>query len=173
MFAPILSFTAEEAWEHLPDKPQDSIFVCQWHVIPDAALSDDARVRWDRLLALRSDVSKELEVLRVAGKIGSSLAAEVELYLTSAQAERELRAFGDDLRFVFITSAAHVVTGSHADAVPSGLDGVAVRALPSGGKKCARCWHYRADTGTDPAHPELCGRCVSNLYGAGEPRSHA
>jgi len=173
MFAPILSFTAEEAWEHVPDKSGNSIFVCEWHTIPDATLADDARGRWDRLLALRSDVSKELEQLRVAGKIGSPLAAEVELYVSSPQAERELRAFGDDLRFVFITSAARVVSGSHPDAVSSRLDGVAVRTLQSSGKKCERCWHYRSDTGADPAHPQLCGRCVSNLYGAGEPRSHA
>jgi isoleucyl-tRNA synthetase len=173
MFAPILSFTAEEAWAHLPDKPKDSIFVAEWHAIPDVALSEDARSRWQDLLALRSDVSKELEALRVAGKIGSSLAAEVELHVSSAEAERALRAFGDDLRFVFITSAVRVVSGSHAEAVPSRWEGVGVRTLPSAGRKCERCWHYRSDIGIDPAHPQLCGRCMSNLFGPGEPRSHA
>jgi isoleucyl-tRNA synthetase len=173
LFAPILSFTAEEAWAHLPDAPKGSIFVEEWHVLPSAALTQEARGRWDKLLELRADVSKELEQLRVAGKIGSALAAEVELYVSSAQAERQLESFGDDLRFVFITSAARVHRGTHPSAVPSRVEGVGVRVLTSPGKKCERCWHYRADTGNYAEHPQLCSRCIANLYGAGEARVYA
>ena len=71
-----------------------------------------------------------------------------------------LRSLGDDLKFVFITSAATVAEGSTP----------AVEVKPSTAKKCERCWHWRDDVGTDPAHPTLCGRCTSNLFGAGEPR---
>ena len=173
LFAPVLSFTAEEAWAHLPDKPAESVFLSEWHAIPDPGLSDEVHRRWDRLLDLRSDVSKELEALRVAGKIGSSLAAEVELHVSSPEAERDLKVFGDDLRFVFITSAARVRSGTHPEAVPSRWEGVGVRVFSSAGKKCERCWHYRSDTGADPAHPQLCGRCIANLFGPGEPRRHA
>jgi isoleucyl-tRNA synthetase len=173
LFAPVLSFTADEVWAHLPDAPKESIFVEEWHVLPPAALTQEARERWDTLLELRADVSKELEQLRVAGKIGSALAAEVELYVSSAPAERLLESFGDDLRFVFITSAARVHQCTHPSAVPSRVEGVGVRVLASAGKKCERCWHYRADTGNCTEHPQLCSRCIDNLYGAGEARVYA
>ena len=124
-------------------------------------------------IVLCADVSKELEQLRVAGKIGSALAAEVELYVSSERAEQQLESFGDDLRFVFITSAARVHRGTHPNAVPSRVEGVGVRVMASAGKKCERCWHYRADTGNFSEHPQLCGRCVANLYGVGEARVYA
>jgi isoleucyl-tRNA synthetase len=111
---------------------------------------------------VRTEVQKELEVVRVRGDIGASLQAEVEI---RALGERlaALRALGDDLRFVLITSQAAVEEGAE----PS----VTVRG--SAHQKCPRCWHYRADVGSAPAYPALCGRCVSNLHGAGEPRAHA
>jgi isoleucyl-tRNA synthetase len=173
LFAPILSFTAEEAWSHLPDKPQESIFLQEWHALPAVADAAALEARWDKVLGLRSDVSKELERLRVAGKIGSALAAEVELYVTTDDERALLQHFGEHLRFVFITSAVRIERGSHADAVPSRLQGVAVRVLPSAGTKCERCWHYRHDVGAAAEHPALCGRCTSNLYGDGEPRPYA
>src|SRR5262249_31800560 len=103
----------------------------------------------------------ELEALRAAGKIGSALQAEVEIHVDGERFPL-LNSLGDDLRFVLNTSQAKVVHGSAA---------IVVR--PSDQKKCERCWHYRADIGSDPAHPEICGRCTSNLYGPGEPRTHA
>jgi isoleucyl-tRNA synthetase len=120
----------------------------------------------------RSDVQKQLESLRVAGKIGSSLAGEVELYANGEEAQF-LRSFDDDLRFVFITSQARVVHEALTEAVPTALPGVKLAVAPSSHPKCERCWHYRPDVGSDREHPDICGRCVSNLFGAGEARSHA
>ena len=122
--------------------------------------------------ALRSDVQKQLETLRVAGKVGSSLAGEVEIYANGEEAQF-LRSFDDDLRFVFITSQARLGHATPAEAVETVLPGVKLAVKPSPHAKCERCWHYRADVGADSAHPEICGRCVSNLYGAGEARTHA
>ena len=173
MFSPILSFTSEEAWAHLPDKPKDSVFLQEWHRTPEIADAQMLDARWERLLVLRTDVSKELEGLRVAGKIGSALAAEVELYANSDDKLTLLQHYGDELRFVFITSAVRVLKGTHPDAVPSRLDGVSVRVLPSSGVKCERCWHYRHDVGAQPEHPSLCARCVTNLDGEGERRPYA
>ncbi|RPI47692.1 MAG: isoleucine--tRNA ligase [Betaproteobacteria bacterium] len=173
LFAPILSFTAEEAWGHLPDKPKDSVFLQEWHANPAIEDAEVICERWEKLLGLRSDVSKELERLRVAGRIGSALAAEVELYLGSDEERDVLERFGNDLRFVFITSAVRILHDAHPDAVPSRLKGVSIRVLPSDGAKCERCWHYRHDVGIAPDHVGLCGRCVSNLYGDGEPRPYA
>jgi isoleucyl-tRNA synthetase len=116
---------------------------------------------------------KLLEELRIGGKIGSSLAGEVDLY---AQGETlaMLKSFADDLRFVLITSRATVHDGRVQDAVPaSSLEGVGIKVSPSAQRKCERCWHYRSDVGADPAHADICGRCAANLYGSGEPRVYA
>jgi len=107
-------------------------------------------------------VLKELETLREQGKIGSSLQAEVTVAAPDED-HAALAALGNDLRFVFITSAASV---ERADAL-------AIAVNPSAAPKCERCWHWRADVGEDPGHPFLCSRCVANLFGDGEPRAFA
>jgi isoleucyl-tRNA synthetase len=170
--APILSFTAEEAWRFLPGAPSESVFFETWHEFPDLP---PARLDWDWLLALRGGIGKELERLRVAGEIGSSLNAEVDLYCDSSAAAK-LRALDDELRFLLIVSAVRVhgpEAAVPAEALPSGIPGVQLRAAASGGTKCVRCWHVRHDVGQDAVHPELCGRCIVNVDGAGETRRHA
>jgi isoleucyl-tRNA synthetase len=160
--APILCFTAEEAWR-IVHHGDPSIFV---HVfagsLPEVAGADALGAKWQRILAVRSAVLKELESLRADGKIGSSLQAEVTVAAPDEDYEA-LASLGDDLRFVFITSAANVERS----------DALAVAVNPSPSPKCERCWHWRADVGDDPKHPLLCGRCVSNLFGSGEPRAFA
>jgi isoleucyl-tRNA synthetase len=120
---------------------------------------------WTEIRAYRSEVLKKLEDARGAGVIGSSLQAEVKMDASGGKHET-LAALGDDLRFVLITSHADVAR------VATQNDEIIVVA-PSSGRKCERCWHYRRDVGADPAHPEICGRCVANLFGAGEPRTYA
>ncbi|WP_291988372.1 isoleucine--tRNA ligase [Luteitalea sp.] len=173
LMAPILSFTADEVWSHLPGRPHDSVFLAELHALPDVEDAEELARRWETLLVLRSDVLKELERLRVAGSIGSSLAAEIEIHSSKDDIHAMLASFGEDLRFVFITSAVTLGRSAPADAVPSRVEGVHIRAVKSGHAKCARCWHYRADVGVDPQHPDICGRCVSNLTGPGESREHA
>jgi len=159
LMAPVLSFTADEAWPIFTRNEKDSVLLHTWHQFPDAG--GDLCERWDAIRLVRSEVQKELESLRAAGKIGSALQAEVEVH---ADGERFplLNSLGDDLRFVLNTSQAKVVHGA-----------AQIVARPSEQKKCERCWHYRADVGADAAHPEICGRCTENLYGAGERRVHA
>ena len=156
--APFLSFTAEEAWKLVG--ASESIFLEEfWRFdAPDAALL----AKWARIRALREVANKEIEAVREQGAVGSSLQAELQL--TAPPDDHALLAsLGDELRFVFITSAIELMAGS------------AIQASASASKhaKCERCWHYRADVGQDAAHPTLCGRCVSNLYGAGETRTVA
>jgi isoleucyl-tRNA synthetase len=165
LMAPILSFTAEEAWRIVhPDDP--TIFIHTWGdalpTVPDAAA---LMAKWPRILAVRAAVLKELESLRQDGRIGSSLQAEVTI---SAPDEDyvALASLKDDLRFVMITSAARLERAADGESL-------AIAVNPSGGDKCERCWHWRSDVGADPAHPLLCGRCVANLYGSGEPRHFA
>ncbi len=157
--APFLSFTAEEAWKHVDGGhgERDSIFTQTFWTLdaPDAALL----ARWARVLAVREAVNKDIETLRTAGGVGSSLQAEVDITAAGEDFEA-LAALGDDLRFVLITSAATLARGAALQ--------VAVRA--STHRKCERCWHWRADVGHDAAQPGLCGRCTSNLHGPGEAR---
>ncbi len=159
--APVLSFTGEEVWAQLAGE-NESVFLHTWHTLPEQAGEADLLDRWGRIRAVRAMVSKELETVRVAGGIGSSLQAEVTLHASPAT-HALLAPLGDDLRFVLITSQARVVA-AEADRV---------EVAPSTAKKCDRCWHYRDDVDAHAEHPGLCGRCISNLHGEGEARSHA
>jgi isoleucyl-tRNA synthetase len=152
LMAPVLSFTADEAWPVLTRKPGDSVLLHTWYEFPETG--SDLVARWDEIRAVRSEVQKELEAVRAAGGIGSSLQAEVALRAEGSRYD-SLASLGNDLRFVLITSKATVARES----------GPAVTVTPSAHAKCERCWHYRVDVGADPAHPGLCGRCVANLFG--------
>ena len=158
--APILSFTGEEVWAQLAG--EDSVFLHTWHALPEQAEASSLLDRWTRIRAVRAEVQKELETVRVAGGIGSSLQAEVTLHASPAT-QALLAPLGDDLRFVLITSQARVAAA----------DVDRVEVTPSAAKKCDRCWHYRDDVDAHAGHPSLCGRCVANLHGDGEVRSHA
>jgi isoleucyl-tRNA synthetase len=172
LMAPVLSFTASEVWETL-NGDADSVFEQTWYALPPPGDAAALRERWQKLRALRSSVLKLLEDLRVAGKIGSSLAGEVDLYAEGDNYEL-LSSFGDDLRFVLITSRATVHRKTmHSSLTMTSFDGIDILVCPTTQRKCERCWHYRADVGADAAHAEICGRCVANLYGAGEPRRFA
>jgi len=158
--APILSFTGEEVWAELAG--DDSVFLHTWHDLPAQADEADLLDRWTKIRAGRAAVQKELEALRVDGAIGSSLQAEVTLHATK-KTNAIYAPLGNDLRFVLITSQARVVDAD--------VDHIEV--TPSTAKKCERCWHYRDDVDAHAEHPGLCGRCVANLYGDGEARTHA
>jgi isoleucyl-tRNA synthetase len=180
--APILSFTAEEIWRYIPGDREDSVLLAQWYDLSHALEFAEAEAGmdaafWSQVIAVREGVSKVLEKVRVAGKIGSSLDAEVTLYVDPQLHELLLR-LGDELRFVLITSAADVrpLEDKPGDAEESQLSNqktIWVRASASPHAKCVRCWHHRADVGQHADHPELCGRCVANVTGTGEQRRYA
>jgi isoleucyl-tRNA synthetase len=159
--APFLSFTAEEAWKIFAPGRSESIFIETYSDTvgwTNSALID----KWQFIRQVRDLVNKEIEALRADGKVGSSLQAEIEIVANAADYEL-LASLGDDLKFVTITSKAEVVNG----------DELKVQVTPSTATKCERCWHWREDVGHDAAHPTLCGRCTSNLYGEGESRKVA
>jgi isoleucyl-tRNA synthetase len=159
--APFLSFTAEEAWgQFAGGASQGSIF---FETYADLGTPDEALLaKWAQVRAVREAVNKEIEHVRSGGTVGSSLQATVAI--TAPQAEFDvLASLGDDLKFVLITSEASLAAG----------DALQITVAPSAAVKCERCWHYCDDVGANPAHPTLCGRCDSNLHGAGEVRSVA
>jgi isoleucyl-tRNA synthetase len=158
--APMLSFTAEEAFPVFAPGASFSISTeTFWHLESgDAALL----AKWDRVHAIREATNKAIEEVRKEGGVGSSLQAELTI-AANAEDRALLASLGDDLKFVTITSAVTVVEG----------DELVVSVTPSTAPKCERCWHWRRDVGVDSAHPTICGRCTSNLFGTGEVRSVA
>ena len=166
LMAPVLSFTAEEIWSTLnPDKDvtEASVFFETWKE-PLPAPADEALLltRWALLREVRAVASKAIEEVRTAGGVGSSLQAEIVIEAPAATLA-ELARLGDDLKFVFITSQATAKEGAE----------LKVTVTPSAATKCERCWHYRSDVGSDGNYPSVCARCISNLYGAGQPRTFA
>jgi isoleucyl-tRNA synthetase len=156
--APFLSFTAEEAWKFVGTS--ESIF---FETFADLGHVDHALLaKWTRIREIRDLVNKDIEVLRSEGKVGSSLQATVKLTVPTDD-HTLLASLGNDLKFVFITSAIELIAGEQ----------LLISGNASSDTKCERCWHYRADVGADATHPTLCGRCTSNLYGAGEQRTVA
>jgi isoleucyl-tRNA synthetase len=163
LIAPILSFTGEEVWATLNGGDEVSVFEQLWYSLPDSGLSGEQVSAWTDIRTVRELVNKKLEEQRAAGAIGSALQSEVDVY-AAKDAFELLARLDDDLRFVFITSRANVHLREGE---------LEITVTPSAHEKCERCWHYREDVGSDAAHPTLCGRCVSNLFGDGEARQHA
>jgi isoleucyl-tRNA synthetase len=187
LIAPILSFTAEEIWQEIKKMEQakeitlreESVFMVRWYEKVSAAdfdLSKDVITPndWHDIQNIRTAVNKELEKLRVAGAIGSGLAAEVTLYC-DAKVLSVLTKLQNDLRFVLITSTAKVkdIAIASANVITTEIPGLKLEVVATKHQKCARCWHYCEDVGNNKDHPELCGRCVENLFGGGEARSFA
>ncbi len=177
--APILSFTADELWKAIPGEHSESVLLENWYR-ELTALDDDEQMDmayWQNVLEIRSAVSKELETLRADKTIGSSLDAEVILYVAS-ELKTSLALLKDELRFVLITSEASIEDIENADddcAAAELSDGTAIKIKTSASnhEKCVRCWHHREDVGSNKEHPELCGRCIDNVAGDGEQRLFA
>ncbi|MFI3155487.1 MAG: isoleucine--tRNA ligase [Methylococcaceae bacterium] len=174
--APIISYTADEIWQYLPGERSESVFLETWYqglvkLDDDSALN---REFWQKVMAVRAAVGKELEKSRAKGDIGSSLNAEIELYC-NADFFDALNRLSDELRFIFITSNASVVVEQNApeEAIQTEIEGVKLKVVVSEHEKCVRCWHQRPDVGKQAEHPELCSRCVENVAGDGEHRHYA
>jgi isoleucyl-tRNA synthetase len=164
LMAPILSFTAEEAWRACGGSADASVFEEIWHRIPDPELGQAQIDAWAEVRRVREVATKAIEEKRAQKVLGSSLMAEIDIHACGPVCDA-LDGLEDELRFVLIASRATVHRSEGA--TPS------VEVAPSAHAKCERCWHYRADVGADSAHPALCGRCRSNLFGSGEMRRHA
>jgi len=174
--APILSYTAEEIWLAMPGEREESVFLATAYdgfPIADAVTATEADF-WQPIIDVRELVSKELERVRAEGGIGSALDANVTLYC-DGELYDVLSKVGDELRFILITSYAQVkpLGEKTEQANATDNDHLFIDVLASEDEKCIRCWHHRHDVGQSEAHPELCGRCVENIDGAGEIRLFA
>ncbi|MDC1447155.1 isoleucine--tRNA ligase [Candidatus Thioglobus sp.] len=168
--APILTFTAEEIWQFLPGASNESIFLQTWYEGLEAKFNNYSI---DVSRDINAHLRKELEEMRRAKTIGSSLDAEVDIYCEDEnyQALLELK---DELRFLFITSDAKVHQLKDKPANAINIDNsLAILVRKSEYEKCVRCWHHRPEIGQNKLHKELCSRCIENVTGDGETRIFA
>lgn len=161
LMAPILSFTAEEAFAIFEPGKSPTIFTEEFFDLPAISGAQELLSKWEKIRQVRADVQKEIENLRTEGKVGSSLQAEVDITV-EGETYDALASLGDELRFVMITSRADLHKGP-----------ASISVHQSQAQKCARCWHYVPSVGSVAEHPTLCSRCVENLFGAGESRRFA
>ena len=182
--APILSFTAQEAWQIL--KGTDGyIFTQEWYEFPQFDMTDISEPDWDVILDIKDIVNKKMDVARSEGLINSNLSASVTIK-TIGYVYKTLSKLDKELKFVFINSNVNLISESTGkaqevkklDKESGQLDVTTYNDLdiivePAQGEKCVRCWHIREDIGINPAHPEICGRCAQNVEGQGEVRHYA
>ena len=168
--APILSFTADEIWDFIPGERAASVQLETWYNFPTPTETKLGAEFWEQMMTVKQAVNKALESKRNEGVIGSSLTAEVTLH-TDEKLFALLSQLGDELRFVLLTSRADLQVSNAGEATD--LAGLQVSIAASNHTKCERCWHHREDVGQHADHPDLCGRCVDNVDGAGEARQFA
>ena len=164
--APIMSFTADEIWQHMPGKRNQSVFLNRWFT-DFPALNNDNQFDWQWLMQVRNEVNKVLETYRAEGKIGSALDTAIILRAANHEFEK-LKMLGNELRFLLIVSDARIEAAANGH----GEHGLTIEVTISEHQKCARCWQRRVDVGHDKAHDTLCGRCIENLSGVGELRQY-
>lgn len=165
MIAPILSFTAEEIWQYIPGARQTyiSIQMAPWPEINEKYLDNDLNDIWEKMLNIRSDVAKALEIARQEKLIGNSLGAKVEIYPLNEEVYNFLKDFPIALSAVFIVSEVNLaVVGSEhpQEAHLSSQTGIAVIIKAADGAKCERCWMISSSVGENAEHPVLCKRCA-------------
>ncbi len=193
LLSPMISFTAEEAWQELRQLDPSfqlptSIFDLRWIDLQEIftvqlqpQLGDPTATQWQLLLKCREAVNQVLETLRAQGVIGSSLEAQVTLAIVNndnpgaRDLQQLLHHWQDELRWLFIVSEVVVLdrpsqldTFVQAQLTEQMTIAIAAQALTSA--KCERCWHHKAEVGTNATHPTLCQRCIDNLWGTGESR---
>jgi len=163
LMAPVLSFTAEELWNVINKENKSTIFIESWYKLPSHGLSEKELIGWSHVLDVRGLANKKIEALREQGAVGSSLQAELKI-LAPSDIYKNLSFFDKELKYIFIVSNIALEESKNA---------LEVEVNASKNNKCERCWHYVADIGQNSKHPEICKRCISNLYEKGEKRKHA
>lgn len=167
MFAPILAFTCNEIWLAMPHRSEDDkrnvVFNEMSKPYTDYSLSDEKMAEWDKIIALRNDVNKALELARADKTIGKSLDAEITLYVSDSAAE-SFKAIADyDFSTLFITSKVNVSYGFRDGYEAEQFSGISVKVEPSSHPKCLRCWTHNEHIGENKEHPDLCPRCIAAI----------
>ena len=165
LIAPILVFTAEDAWKNTKLKESvESVHLSEWPAIKDDLIDTDLEERWDKLINIRIYLMKEIEKKRTEGEVGSSLEARVDLAIKDNELFSFLNRYKEELPTIFIVSEVKL---TRVEEVPKefrqdeGLGGMGMLVGKAGGQKCSRCWNYSRTVGSNEAHSSLCEKCVS------------
>ena len=155
MLAPILAFTADEAWEFIPGKPTGSVHESEFK--PGTfSISEVEQKDWKTLFETRVAVLPELEKARQSKTIGKSLDAKVELLGYTADALDVQKRHAIELKELLNVSQLEVIPMHRAEGTAACIPVV----KKADGQKCERCWHWESDIGQNAEHPTICGRCV-------------
>lgn len=168
LIAPVMVFTSEEIWAEIKHKDENisSIHLASWPTTVKDWINNDLNNRWNKIIQIREDVSKELEKLRVSKLIGNSVEARVDIYTDNVELFDLVKHYKDDLAMIFIVSEANLVKDKLDDFVQGqSIEDIWIKVTVSKNKKCERCWNYRDSVGNILDFPDLCRRCsdiVSN-----------
>jgi len=160
LLAPVLSFTSDEVWQFMPGQREESVHLAEFPVLNPEWKDDALAARWERIIKVRSDVSKALELARVAKTIGHSLDAAVTI-AAPPELFAFLQEYATELNSIFIVSKATLATDLEGEYWTSeNLEGLKVQVTAAPGVKCERCWYYSEELGTNAEHPTICPKCT-------------
>jgi isoleucyl-tRNA synthetase len=166
IMAPILAFTAEEIWHHMPLSKGKSVSVHQAAMpVAEQAWQDEALAeKWTRLIELRGEVTKALELARAAKLIGHALDAGLTISATG-EWYHQVAPYAADLRALFIVSKVILVEGQMLDGAYQSdiIEKLMIKVEPATEPKCERCWVHDTTVGANTQHPKICGRCLEAL----------
>ena len=162
MMAPVLSFTAEEIWGFMPGEREESIHLAEFPNFEDSLIDNALEEKYERILAVRSDVAKVLELARAEKIIGHSLDARVELAADGDLADL-LKQESAQLASLLIVSQVEVTDSLGKATTGETLPGLKIRVSKADGEKCSRCWNYVTTVGDHDDHPEICHRCLQAI----------
>lgn len=164
LLAPVLAFTAEEIWDHMPGfaGKEESVHLASMPVVDPALINKDLESRWERIIGLRQEVSKEMELARREKTIGHPLDATITLF-SEGETLDFLKQIDSMLEDIFICSGVGVAEGDGNYGQSEAFPKLRIEVKKAAGAKCPRCWHYREDIGKNTEFPEVCGRCAHQL----------
>jgi len=174
LMAPVLSFTAEEIWSYIPKGQgsrvkgqaiEESVFLSSFPVVREEFFDEGLEKRWDRLIKIRDEANKALEIKRKDKFIGNALEAELIFYLPDEELNL-LRHYRDFLTTLFIVSAVDIYpSNQRTEGVyeSSDIKGLYIKVERASGQKCERCWNWSESVGRFEDHPQICERCYSAI----------
>ena len=160
LLAPVLVYTSEEVWAEI-NQDDSSVHLSEWPVTNEQYTDNALNDKWEKIIKVKTDVARELEAMRAAKQIGSSLEAAVDLYTEDAELLDLLKEYESDLAMIFIVSDV-TISSEPLDSANNGeiFESLSIQASVADSNKCDRCWNYRKEVGKIEKYPTLCNRCA-------------